>query len=84
MIKRQDLRIRDPFILVDKENKCYYMYGTTDLEDHCLDARNTFTVYKSYDLESFDDGKVVSLGKSRGRKGGIKWMVEQLEKAIKG
>ena len=59
MIKRQDLRIRDPFILVDNENKCYYMYGTTDLEDHCIDARNTFTVYKSYDLDSFDDGKVV-------------------------
>ena len=35
MIKRQDLRIRDPFILTDFENKCYYMYGTTDLEDHC-------------------------------------------------
>ena len=59
MITRENLRIRDPFILVDRENKCYYMYGTTDLEDHCLNARNTFTVYKSYDLETFDDGKVV-------------------------
>lgn len=66
MIKRQDLRIRDPFILVDKENQCYYMYGTTDLEDHCLQARNTFTVYKSYDLESFEDGKVVVDGTKLG------------------
>ena len=59
MIKREELRIRDPFILTDKENGCYYMYGTTDLEDHCLQARNTFSVYKSYDLENFEDGKVV-------------------------
>lgn len=59
MIKREELRIRDPFILTDKENKCYFMYGTTDLEEHCLQARNTFSVYKSYDLETFEDGKVV-------------------------
>ena len=59
MIKRENLRIRDPFILTDKENKCYYMYGTTDLEDHCIQARNTFSVFKSYDLENFEDGVVV-------------------------
>lgn len=59
MLKREEIRIRDPFILTDKENKCYYMYGTTDLEKDCLQARNTFSVYKSYDLESFEDGKVV-------------------------
>ena len=39
MIKRQDLRIRDPFILTDKENGCYYMYGTTDLEEHSLSVK---------------------------------------------
>ncbi len=66
MIKRQDLRIRDPFILTDFENKCYYMYGTTDLEDHCLQARNTFSVFKSYDLENFEDGKVVVDGTKLG------------------
>ena len=30
MRKREDIRIRDPFIL--SENGIYYMYGTTDLE----------------------------------------------------
>ena len=42
MIKKSDIRIRDPFIYTDFENKCYYMYGTTDLVDDCVDARNTF------------------------------------------
>lgn len=26
MLKREDIRIRDPFIFTDKENRCYYMY----------------------------------------------------------
>ncbi len=59
MKKREEIRIRDPFIVTDRENGCYYMYGTTDLEQGSLRARNTFTVYKSYDLENFDDGKIM-------------------------
>ena len=59
MIKREDIRIRDPFILTDTEHQCYYMYGTTALEPHSLDAKNTFTVYRSLDLEHFEEGKVV-------------------------
>ncbi len=31
MVKRQDIRIRDPFISVEFGNKKYYMYGTTSL-----------------------------------------------------
>ena len=31
MLKRSEIRIRDPYIVTDKENQCYYMYGTTDL-----------------------------------------------------
>ena len=66
MKKRAELRIRDPFILTDNENKCYYMYGTTALEEESLAAYNTFTVYKSYDLETFDDGKIVVDGTKLG------------------
>ena len=59
MIKREDIRIRDPFILVDRENQCYYMYGTTALEVGSLDAKNTFSVYRSTDLENFEGPKVI-------------------------
>ena len=59
MIKREDIRIRDPFIVTDTENKCYYMYGTTALEPDTLHARNTFSVYKTEDLENFSEPKVV-------------------------
>ena len=59
MIKREDIRIRDPFILTDRENQCYYMYGTTALEPHSIDAKNTFSVYRSYDLENFEEPKTI-------------------------
>ena len=54
MKKREEIRIRDPFILVDKSEKLYYMYGTTALEDNSLLARNSFDVYVSRDLEWFE------------------------------
>ena len=59
MPKRNQIRIRDPFILTDLENKCYYMYGTTALECDSLHAGRSFSVYKSYDLETFDEAKVI-------------------------
>ena len=59
MLKREDIRIRDPFIYTDFENGCYYMYGTTDLVEGSLDARNTFSVYRSADLEIFEEPKVI-------------------------
>ena len=59
MLKREDIRIRDPFILPDHEQKCYYMYGTTALETGSLDAKNTFSVYRSTDLENFEGPKVI-------------------------
>lgn len=59
MLKKSDIRIRDPYILTDKENKCYYMYGTTALMPDSLGCKNTFKVYKTYDLENFEEGKVV-------------------------
>ena len=66
MLKREEIRIRDPFILVDKENSCYYMYGTTALLPGTLGASCTFSVYKTYDLENFEDPIVVFDGAETG------------------
>ncbi|MBQ3571591.1 MAG: family 43 glycosylhydrolase [Clostridia bacterium] len=59
MLKRSEIRIRDPFILTDKENGCYYMYGTTSIKEGTIAALNTFAVYKSKDLENFEEPKVI-------------------------
>jgi hypothetical protein len=59
MLKREDIRIRHPFILTDRERGCYYMYGTTALSRGTLRARNTFSVYRSEDLEHFSVPKVI-------------------------
>ena len=59
MLKREEIRIRDPFILTDTENGCYYMYGTTALKEGTLGTGRFIRVYKSRDLESFDDGKII-------------------------
>ena len=59
VLKREEIRIRDPFIYTDFENKCYYMYGTTSLMNSCVDARNTFSVYRTLDLENFEEPKVI-------------------------
>ena len=50
MLKKEDIRIRDPFIYTDKENGCYYMYGTTALQGATYDTETTFAVYKTTDL----------------------------------
>ena len=62
MLHRSEIRIRDPFILTDFENKCYYMYGTTALEKSSIAAKDSFSVYKSYDLEYFSLPKTVFEG----------------------
>lgn len=62
MLRRDEIRIRDPFIYTDTENQCYYMYGTTALEDGSVAARNTFSVYRSLDLELFEEPKVIFNG----------------------
>ena len=59
MLKKEDIRIRDPFILTDTENRCYYMYGTTDLCPDTLHTGTTFSVYKTEDLEHFEPPKVI-------------------------
>jgi GH43 family beta-xylosidase len=62
MLKKEDIRIRDPFILTDKENGCYYMYGTTALLPDKLRTSASFSVYKTHDLENFEDPKVIFKG----------------------
>jgi len=66
MLKKEEIRIRDPFILTDFDHKCYYMYGTTALEKGSLNAGNTFSVYKTYDLENFYEPKIVFDGEKIG------------------
>lgn len=62
MLKREDIRIRDPFILTDHENQCYYMYGTTALLPSSLATTASFSVYKTADLEHFEAPKVIFKG----------------------
>ena len=55
MIKREELRIRDPFVYADKKTGWYYMYGTTALVGaNGFETNPTFGVYKSRDLENFE------------------------------
>lgn len=54
MKNKEEIRIRDPYILVDRSENMYYMYGTTALEKNSIQARNSFDVYVSRDLEMFD------------------------------
>ncbi|MBO4979466.1 MAG: family 43 glycosylhydrolase [Clostridia bacterium] len=59
MIKRSELRIRDPFILTDTEAGCYYMYGTIGLRPGGCATPPSFSVCKTYDLENFEEPKVI-------------------------
>lgn len=64
LIKREDIRIRDPFILV--EGDTYYMYGTIDLTGNSYETACRFSVYKSKDLENFEGPFVVFDGEKEG------------------
>lgn len=61
-----EIRIRDPFVLTDRKNGCYYLYGTTALKEGSIEAGNTFSVYRSRDLEHFEDPKIVVDGAKNG------------------
>lgn len=62
MKKRSEIRIRDPFVLVDREKGKYYLYGTTALGNG-LEAGASMSVYESEDLETFSDPIEVFDGK---------------------
>ncbi len=56
MLKREDIRIRDPFILTDKENGCYYMYTSTDkVSAELSELPLGVAAYRTYDLENFEE-----------------------------
>lgn len=59
MIKREELRIRDPFILTDAENGCYYMYTSTATSNTLSDIKLGVAVYRTEDLENFEDPVLV-------------------------
>ena len=59
MLNKEEIRIRDPFILTDFENKCYYMFGTIDLKSEGYATAPKFSVYKTYDLEHFEGPKII-------------------------
>ena len=65
MLKKDDIRIRDPFVFPDEEKKLYYVYGTTELKEG-LSAGNKFSVYISKDLKEFDGPFVVFDGAKSG------------------
>lgn len=66
MVHKNNIRIRDPFIYTDREQGCYYMYGTTELEAGSLAAGARFAVYRSEDLEYFEGPKVIFDGSKIG------------------
>ena len=66
MLKREDIRIRDPFIYTDRENGCYYMYGTTACKEGSLSTAPSLTVYRTEDLEHFSEGRVIFSGEEIG------------------
>lgn len=53
MLKRDEIRIRDPFILVDEKEKTYYLYGTTD-ENVWQGRACGFNAFKSSNLIDFE------------------------------
>ncbi|CAM4506067.1 beta-xylosidase [Paenibacillus endophyticus] len=53
MVHRKDIRVRDPFIFVDKQHKCYYLYGTTD-QNVWSGPGTGFDTYRSTDLEKWE------------------------------
>ena len=53
MIKRENLRIRDPYVVA--HNKTYYMYGTIGEDKN---EKNLY-VFRSKDLENWEEGKVI-------------------------
>ncbi len=66
MLKRDELRIRDPFILTDTEAGCYYMYGTINLKPGGYGTFPIFSVCKTYDLENFEEPRVIFDAKKSG------------------
>ena len=53
MLKIKDLRMRDSFVVA--HNGVYYLYGTIGEQD----GEKNLYVYKSTDLENFEEPKII-------------------------
>ncbi len=53
VFKTEDIAIRDPYILTDNQNKCYYLYGATRLESDKPNGREGVKMYRSTDLKNW-------------------------------
>jgi arabinan endo-1,5-alpha-L-arabinosidase len=53
MLTKNDIRIRDPFILKDEDSNCYFLYGTTD-QNVWKGQGVGFDAYRSTDLEHWE------------------------------
>ncbi|MDK2789149.1 MAG: arabinan endo,5-alpha-L-arabinosidase [Epulopiscium sp.] len=54
MMKRENIYIRDPFIVPVKEEKKYYMFGTTDINCWNDEKATGFDYYTTSDLKNFE------------------------------
>lgn len=52
-MKREEIQIRDPYILTVESEKAYYLYGTTD-KNCWSDTAKGFECYRSTDLENWE------------------------------
>ena len=53
-VLRSEVRIRDPFVLADRETKAYSIYNTTDWGSETEQKRKAVVVYRSKDLEHWE------------------------------
>lgn len=53
-LKREEIQIRDPFVVPDGDSRFYYLFGTTD-PDPWYGRGEGFRVYRSADLEAWED-----------------------------
>ncbi len=51
-VKTKDIHIRDPFVVPVKEERAYYLFGTTD--EDCWNSGEGFDCYRSSDLKNWE------------------------------
>ena len=52
---RSEIRIRDPFVLPDRDERVYYIYGSTNRGLSPTDTRKEVVVYRTADLENWGE-----------------------------
>lgn len=55
-VSAKDIKVRDPYIVTDRENKKYYLFGTTDANPWDGPGEG-FLVYEGEDLENWSEPK---------------------------